>query len=243
MKRSLLIIGIIILTFGFIKSQKVYTTYLWHLQQPIYWPEKGQSNPYHYQTVKESQDIKNSGGNNYGTGTSHPTNDLENIFSKADRVNAYQYEPKNAVQSLLSYSDAGAQVNYSGCLIENVNSLANASQWGYSSGWENNFITARNWQTSGGYPRMDIVGFTFHHALSPLVSERALRKEIQAHKLIYGNTFGTDPNYSQGYWPAECAFSERIIKVLSEENFQWTVIANSHLARTLTRIIYNNSCD
>ncbi len=216
------------------RAQKVYTTYLWHLQQPIYWPDKSLSNPFHYQNVKQSQDIKNSGGNQYGTGQSHPLNNLQAIFGKDDRVNAYQYSPKDAVQSVLSYPDAGAQVNYSGCLIENVNSLANAGQWGYAKGWRNNFITARKWKTSGGKPRMDIMGFTYDHALSPLVSTRALAKEIEAHRYIYGKTFGTSPDYSKGYWPAEDAFSERIIEVLVKEGFQWTVVTNSHLSRTLS---------
>jgi hypothetical protein len=136
------------------------------------------------------------------------------------------------VQNLLGYPEAGAQVNYSGCLIENVNSLANANQWGYFPGWENNFITARGWNTVGGKPRMDLTGFTYHHALSPLVSHEVLRKQIRAHKVMYGNTFG--PGYSKGYWPAECSFSERIIPVLVEEGFNWSVVANSHIARTLS---------
>ncbi len=232
MIKKLLILPFFIFTNAFIFSQ-VHTSYLWHLQQPIYWPDAGISNQYHFQTVKESQDIKNSGGNQYGTGVSHPTNNLEEIFSKDDRRNVYQHVPKESVQQLLVYPDAGAQVNYSGCLIDNVNSLADAGQWGYYSGWQNSFIEARNWQTSGGFPRLDIVSFTYHHALSPLISERALSKEIEAHKEIYGNTFGTSPDYSKGYWPAECAFSERIIKVLKQEGIEWTVVANSHLSRTL----------
>ncbi len=134
---------------------------------------------------------------------------------------------------MLGLPDAGAQVNYSGCLMENVNSLAAAGQWGYGADWQNNFITARNWQTSGGKPRMDIVGFTHHHAIAPLVSEKVLRKEIQAHRYIYQQNFGSTPDYSKGFWPAECSFSERIIKILVEEGFEWSVIANSHLARTL----------
>lgn len=212
---------------------QVHTTYLWHLQQPNYWPEQSQSDPYHYQAVWESEYLKNNNGNWYSDGQQHPLNDLMEIFNKDDRKAVYQYRAKDAVQSLLGFSEAGAQVNYSGCLIENVNSLANAGQWGYSSGWQNNFVTARSWQTSGGNPRMDVVGFTFHHALSPLLSEAVLKKQIQAHRYIYNATFGTNPSYSKGYWPAECSFSERIIKVLAEEGFEWSIIANSHLARTL----------
>jgi len=230
---KLIKIFILFLFISNISNAQVHTSYLWHLQQPIYWPEQANSNSNRYQTVKESQDIKNAGGNQYETGESHPLNNLEEIFSKDDRKNAYQHVPRNCVEQLLSYPEAGAQVNYSGCIIENVNSLANANQWGYYSGWQNNFIEARGWTTSGGFPRLDIVGFTFHHALSPLISERAFRKELQAHKIIYGNTFGTSPNYSKGYWPAECCFSERNIKVLTEEGFEWSVISNSHLSRTL----------
>ena len=63
MKKAVLIFCYLILSITF--YAQVHTTYLWHLQQPIYWPEAGQTNPYHYQTVKESNDIKNSGGNQY----------------------------------------------------------------------------------------------------------------------------------------------------------------------------------
>ncbi|MBU1718446.1 MAG: T9SS type A sorting domain-containing protein [Bacteroidetes bacterium] len=206
---------------------QVHTTYLWHLQQPIYWPAQSVWNPYGYQSVWESQWRKDNAGE------SHPLNDLYDIFSKDDRKAIYQFRAKDAVQTLTGYSEAGAQVNYSGCLIENVNSLATAGQWGYYTGWENDYRTARSWTTSGGKPRLDIVGFTFHHALSPLIGDDVLRKEIQAHKYIYALTFGNTPVYSKGFWPAECSFSERIIKVLVEEGFEWSVIANSHLARTL----------
>jgi len=208
----------------------VHTTYLWHLQQPIYWPDKSEWNSFQYQSCWESQYLKLNNGNWYSDGQQHPLNNLEEIFGNDDRKAVYQYRAKDAVASLLSHADAGAQVNYSGCLIKNVNSLANAGQWGYYSGWENNFQEARNWQTSGGNPRMDIVSFTFHHALAPLIDENALHKEIQAHRYIYEQTFGT--GYSKGFWPAECSFSERIIQTLVEEGLEWTIIANSHLART-----------
>jgi hypothetical protein len=233
MKKNALLSLLLTLFIGTAFSQ-VSTTYLWHMDQPIYWPEKGLSNPKHYQCVKESQDLKSSSNPlNYGGGSYHPLNDLYEIFAKPDRVAAYQYKPGNTVGNMTYTPDAGAQVSYSGCLIENVNSLANAGQWGYYSGWVNNFVNARALHTSGGFPRLDLVGFSGHHALSPLVSERTLKKEIEYHKYLYGQNFGTSPVYSKGYWPAECAFSERIIKALVEEGFEWSVIPNSHLARTL----------
>lgn len=211
---------------------QVHTTYLWHMQQPIYWPEQSQSDPHHYQTAWESHQLKFSGGNTYSDGLAHPLNDLASIFGNDDRKAAYQFRPKDAVQSLLNHPEGGACVNYGGCLIENVNSLAQAGQWGYYNGWENDFITARNWTTSGGNRRMDITAFGFHHVMAPLVSKEVLRKEIQMHRHIYEETFG--PGYSKGFWPAECGFSERIIPVLVEEGLEWSVVANSHLARTLS---------
>lgn len=224
--RFLLLSGLFTVLFltGF---SQVHTSYLWHLQQPIYWPAQSLEDSLTYQKVRESQWLK------VNAGQVHPENDLQSIFNNDDRKAVYQYRAKDAVQSLLSLPEAGAQVNYSGCLMQNVNSLAAANQWGYSTNWQNNFINARTWSTSGGKPRMDIVGFTMHHALSPLLSERVLRKQIQAHRYIYQQNFGNNPVYSKGYWPAECAFSERIIKVLVEEGFEWSIIANSHLARTL----------
>lgn len=131
---------------------QVHTTYLWHLEQPIYWPEQSQWEPNHMQYAWESQWLKWNNGNWYNDGKQHPLNNIQEIFSNEDRKAVYQYRAKDAVQSLLGYPEAGAQVNYSGCLIYNVNSLASAGQWGYSNGWQNNFITARGWTTTGENP-------------------------------------------------------------------------------------------
>lgn len=210
---------------------QVQTTYLWHLHQPTYWGDESQQDPNRSQLLKESQDLKVSGQNTYSDGLAHPLNDLEQIFSLPDRVQAYQYKPKNAVQSIMGYPKAGAQITYGGSLLESINSLAPFGQWGYQPNWKDNIITAKSWMTSGGHPRFDIVNFTMHHTLSPLVSDKVLKKEIQAFKYYAAQTFNSQT--SKGYWPAECAFSERIIKALVEEGMEWTVIPNSHLARTL----------
>jgi hypothetical protein len=218
---------------GFFCSAQVHTSYLWHLEQPVYWPETSAWNANEHQSAWESQYLKWNNGNWYSDGLQHPLNNLEEIFGNDDRKAVYQYRTKDAVSSLLHLPEAGAQVNYSGCLMENVNSLSGAGQWGYSPGWQSSFTTARGWTTSAGKTRMDVVGFTKDHALSPLLSDKMLRRQIQAHRYLYNENFGTTPLYSKGYWPAECSFSERNIKALTEEGFEWAVIANSHLARTL----------
>ncbi|MBK6965360.1 MAG: hypothetical protein IPH20_15875 [Bacteroidales bacterium] len=218
---------------AFLSTAQVHTSYLWHLEQPIYWPETSVTNPNEYQKAWESQYLKWNNGNWYSDGQQHPLNNIQEIFSNEDRKAVYQYRAKDAVQSLLGLPEAGAQVNYSGCLMENVNSLAGAGQWGYNNGWQNSFITARGWITTGGKPRMDITAFSKDHALSPLLSDKMLRRQIQAHRYLYTQNFGSSPDYSKGYWPAECSFSVRNIKALREEGLEWVVIANSHLARTL----------
>jgi Starch-binding module 26/Secretion system C-terminal sorting domain/Glycosyl hydrolase family 57/Chitobiase/beta-hexosaminidase C-terminal domain len=212
------------------KSQ-VQTTYLWHLHQPTYWGDKSKSNPNRSQLLKESQDLKLSGLNNYTDGLAHPLNNLEEIFSLPDRVSAYQFKTKNAVNSIRQFPKAGAQITYGGSLLESINSLAPSGQWGYQPNWASNITTAKSWLTSGGNTRMDVVNFTMHHSLSPLLSDEVLKKEIQAFKFYAAQTFGSQT--SKGYWPAECAFSERIIKTLVDEGIEWSVVANSHLARTL----------
>lgn len=224
--------SIFILSSLSIAAQKVHTTYLWHMDQPIYWADKSKDKPESKQFVEESQRLKMSGGNMYpGSSVAHPTNNLEEIFTKDDRRNAYQSVPRDAVSSIKDLPNAGAQLSISAGLMENIQSLGAKNQWGYGSGWMNPYKEANGLKTSGNFTRLDIVGFTYDHALSPLVSERTLIKQIQAHQYAANKYYGF---VSKGYWPAECAFSERIIKALQLCNIQWSVIANSHLARTLS---------
>lgn len=235
MIRSLPIVCIMllfVLNFQPIRAQKIYTTYLWHMDQPVYWADKSADKPDSKQYVEESHRLKMSGGNRYpGSTVAHPTNNLEEIFSKADRVNAYQSSPRDAINSIKSLTDAGAQLSISAGLMENVQSLGAKNQWGYSAGWMNPYKEAISWKTSGGFPRLDIVNFTWDHALSPLVSARTLKKQIQAHQYTNLKYYGTT---SKGYWPAEAAFSERIIQTLVECGIEWSVVPNSKLARTLS---------
>lgn len=217
-------------------AQKIYTTYLWHMDQPVYWADKSKDTPDTKQFVEESHRLKSSGANVYpGSSVAHPTNNLEEIFSKADRVNAYQNSPRDAVSSIKSLADAGAQLSISAGLMENVRSLGAKNQWGYGSGWMNPYKEAIGWKTSDGFPKLDVVCFTWDHALSPLVSVRTLKKQIQAHQYTSGKYYG---HVSKGYWPAEAAFSERIIQTLVECGIEWSVIPNSHLARTLSDYVH-----
>ena len=60
-------------------------------------------------------------------GRPHPAPEvLANVFGVPDRVAAYQGRPRDAIAGLLSWPDAGAQMSFSGALVENVQSLAAA---------------------------------------------------------------------------------------------------------------------
>jgi Starch/carbohydrate-binding module (family 53)/Glycosyl hydrolase family 57 len=206
----------------FAVNTNVHTTWLWHLHQPIYWPDRAPNNHTfdHYQNAWDTIQL----------GNAHPTDtSLSTVFGVADRVNAYQAGPKNSLGNLLGYANAGVQVNYSGALMENVQSLASAGQLGYGNGWNGNFSTAHSWTTSSGKPRMDLVNFTYHHALAPLLSDETLEMELRIHQRQQQIFWGTT---SRGYFPTETCFSERMIPILNKVGISWSVIANTHLART-----------
>jgi hypothetical protein len=206
-----------------ISSAQVYTTYHWHMQQPIYWPDRSSSNSNTYEKAWESIQHTNAGA-------SHPENNLQNIFGWADRVAAYQYRMRDSIASM-SGNDSGAQVSYGGCLVENVASLGENYALGYSPAWNSSINQARGWNTSGGFPRLDMVIFPYHHSLAPLVDEAALRMEIRIAREIYADAWGSNPASSVGFFPPELAFSERMIQILVEEGIEWTFVPNNHVSR------------
>jgi Glycosyl hydrolase family 57 len=211
---------------GFAANTSVHTTWLWHLHQPIYWPDRRDYGVDHYENAWDTIQQQNAGRPDPNPEV------LTTIFDDADRVNAYQQEPGSTVNSLLGYPNAGAQVNYSGALMENVQSLAAANQLGYAPGWNNGNATARTWQTSSGKPRMDLVNFTYHHAIAPLLDDQTLAMELRIHQRQMQVFWGTNVPLSRGYFPAETCFSEHIIPILNQAGIAWTLVANNHLARS-----------
>ncbi|MFO1475948.1 MAG: carbohydrate-binding protein [Verrucomicrobiota bacterium] len=206
-------------------TNSVHTTWLWHLHQPLYWPDRRAYGSDHYENAWDTIQQQNAG-------RKHPSPEvLTDIFGLADRVAAYQNRPRDAVNSVLGYANAGAQVNYSGALMENVQSLGQAGQLGYGANWNSYNQQARGWSTSGGKPRMDLLNFTYHHALAPLISDETLEMELRIQTNLMALRWGTSVPLSRGYFPAETCFTERMIPVLSKVGFAWSVVANNHLTR------------
>lgn len=207
------------------QAEKLHFTYLWHLEQPIYWPDQQISGQDRYETAWQSILRTDAGAAN-------PENNLRDIFGWPDRVAVYQHRARDSIAAMLTHPEAGAQISYSGGLIENVQSLGAAGQLGYGSNWFSWLREARNWNTIGqSKPRCDIVVFPFHHPLLPLCDESTVRKEIQLYKAAYADAWGTSPGISKGMFPPEMAFSTRLIQVLAEEGIDWVFVSGEHLSR------------
>lgn len=229
-------------------QEKVHFTYLWHLEQPIYWPDQQASGADRYERAWESLQRTN-------LGASHPQNNLNEIFGLADRVAAYQYRCRDSINAIRGQPEAGAQISYSGGLIENVMSLGAANQLGYSSNWNSWLREARGWLTSSPDPsrqktRCDIVLFSFHHALLPLLEESTVRKEIQLYKAAYPGAWhgAGGPSLSRGIFPSEMAFSTRLIKPFVEEGIAWTFVSGEKISRACANfpVVYGTggiNCD
>jgi hypothetical protein len=211
-------------------NTSVHTSWLWHLHQPIYWPDSAPANHVgdHYQNAWDTLQLDQHG---FG----HPSDtSLQNVFSLSDRLNAYQGEPNATLNDIGQYANSGAQVNYSGALMENVQSLAQGDpSMGYSASWNTGNQQAHARTTTGGKPRMDLTNFTYHHCIAPFVSDETLEMDILIHQR-QEQIFWNSPNaqVSRGYFPAETCFSERIIPTLNKLGIAWSVVANNHLTRS-----------
>ncbi len=213
----------------------VHTTYLWHMHQPIYWPDKSTWYTWRYETAYETITL------------GHSESNVFDVFNKDDRVHDYQDYPRHAVSSVLDLPDAGAQMSLAAALIENMKSLADAGWNGgrYAPNWYNDYRTARGWKTSGNRSRLDQMIVAAHHPIAPLMDENAFRKEIQVAKVAYKAAWG-DTNFSKGYFPAETCFSERLIPILVEQGVQWAVVPDLHISRACADYPYQanqDNCD
>jgi hypothetical protein len=213
----------------------VHTTYVWHMHQPIYWPDRSTWYPSRYETAYETITL------------GHSQSDVFEIFNKDDRVHDYQDYPGYAISTILDLPDAGAQVSFAAALVENLKSLADAGWNGgrYAPNWYVDYRTARAWKTSGNRSRLEQLLVAAHHPIAPLMDENALRKEIQVQKAAHQIAWG-DTGFSKGYYPAEECFSERMIPILAEQGIQWTIVADVHISRACADYPYQanqDNCD
>ncbi len=186
----------------------IYISFHWHMHQPIYWP---------YEDV-----VTTNNRHVYSF-------DLLDIFFT--RSGPYTSWPYNSVKAMADNGlpHGGAQVSFSGSLIENLNTIQKAG-YGFNN-WSQFYRQGRLLKTALGNSRLDLVSFGYHHPMMPLCDYKDIRKQIQAHREITQKTFGSDVPYSKGIFPPENAFAEWMIPALVDEDLEWVFVDNIHFHR------------
>lgn len=194
----------------------IYIAFLWHMHQPIYWP---------YESIIQTDD-----NHRYD----YSVTDIHN-----QRTGPYTSWPKDAVQTGIDngLQHLGAQVSFSGSLIENLNNLQ-ANGNGNFQNWKSSWNNIKNQKTSLNNPRIDMVGSGYFHPLMGLIGNEDIRKQIQFHKKIMSENFSGE--YSKGIFPPENAFSERMIPALTQEGINWVLIDNIHFDRACQNYPWNS---
>jgi hypothetical protein len=224
MKKLLLLAILPILLYGQaepVKEHKntnppIYIAFLWHMHQPIYYP---------YESIVQTDLLH------------HFPFSVTGIHT--DRTGPYTSWPKDAVLSGINANlpHLGAQVSFTGSLIENLNNLE--ASGGSFVNWKSSWNTIRTYKTSLNNPRMDLVAFPYFHPLLGLLDSIDIVKQIKMHKQIFQANFPGD--YSKGMFPPENAFSEQIIPALVSEGIQWVMVDNIHFDRACANYPYSTS--
>lgn len=202
-----------------VRSEPIQFGFLWHMHQPIYYP-------YESPTATDAN-------NRY----SFSVVDVHN-----GRFGPYTTWPTDAIQAGLGLGHLGAQVSFSGSLIENLNALestgVNGGMW---SNWRSGYNQGAALATTEGNTRLDLVAFGYHHPLMPLLDEQDIRMQIKLHKHVYLQTWGGASSYSLGMFPPETAFSTRIIPALAAEGVEWVLVDNIHFDRACVGYPHTNA--
>ncbi|MBF0499628.1 MAG: hypothetical protein HQM09_05820 [Candidatus Riflebacteria bacterium] len=182
----------------------IYISFHWHMHQPIYWP---------YEDILTTD---HRGVYSYS---------VVDVFNQ--RMGPYTSWPWDAVKSIADAGlpDGGAQVSFSGSLMENLNVIKG------NSGWAGSYAAGRHLKTVRGNPRLDMVAFGYHHPLMALIGYEDIRRQIAAHRDMLLRTFGDDVPYSKGIFPPENAFAKWMIPALVDEGLEWVMVDNIHFNR------------
>ncbi len=201
--------------FGQTQNPPIYIAFHWHMHQPIYWP---------YETVVQTAE---RGAYSYN---------LYDIFNS--RTGPYTSWPKDAVLKGINQNmgNFGAQVSFSGSLIENLNNLEANGNSNFNN-WKSNWNYIKTQTTTLGNPRIDMVAFGYHHPLMGLIGYDDIRKQIQKHKKAFTDNFSG--SYSKGIFPPENAFNKEMIPALVDEGLEWVMVDNVHFDRASNNYPFN----
>lgn len=197
------------------QNPPIYIAFQWHMHQPIYWPGE---------TVKQTIDAN------------HLSYNLLSVFT--DRTGPYTTYAPGAVKKVTGFDHAGAQVSFTGSLIENLN-IIESNGLGFAN-WKKNWTDMTSIKTSQGHQRLDMVGIGYYHPLMPLIDSLDISYQIRKHKDVMAANF-PGLAYSKGFFPPECAFEEQMIPALVKEGIEWVMVDNAHIDRTSLGLPYEKN--
>lgn len=200
-------------------AEPIQVGLLWHMHQPVYYPGE---------TITQTD------------AAGHFSFSITDVHNQ--RLGPYTTWPRDAIQSGSGLPNLGAQVSFSGSLIQNLNVLesagVNGGQW---NNWDAAYKQAAQLDTSLGNPRLDLVNFGFNHPLMPLLDTRDIQMQIKLQKRIHEQTWGPGVPFSKGIFPPETAFSTRIIPALAAEGIEWAIVDSIHFERATAGYPHTNS--
>lgn len=206
---------------GTAAGNPIQVGFLWHMHQPIYFPGE------------DVIQTHNAGHFSFSLFDVHNT-----------RLGPYRNWPATAVGMMNELPHAGAQVSFSGSLIENLNTLqAGGIGGGVWNNWTQDYSNSRNTFTSLGNRRMDLVAFGHHHPLMPLITDLDIRMQIRLHRHMYEQTWANGGDYARGIFPPETAFHTRMIPALVAEGLEWVIVDNIHFDRACMNYPHTNAAE
>jgi hypothetical protein len=124
----------------------------------------------------------------------------------------------------------GLSTSWSGSLIEQLDRCGSDGLCGGRFGnWNQALRGSAGAQTELGNPRTSFSAFGFFHPLMPLIPSRDIVHQIQWHRDVIRNAFGTEA--SRVLFPPETAFHVRIIPALLEAGITAVIYDSIHRFR------------
>jgi chitodextrinase len=230
---------------------QIAASHVYHNHMPNFWAYYDTSKyastpvggPIRYMYDAQVINLKKNPPSNYTyylpSGAPMPHDDLVTYYSHDAKTGAYLYWPPDVAADMRTHAPTGqVHVTMSGAVVNNVqdlNALQNVAGYtntGWGTPWRDRYNTLR---TPAGNRTLDLIHFTGHHSMGPLVGPEYFLKD-----LIYQSTTLAQPYFlggnfqsSKGFFPTELGFSERIIPTLAKLGIQWSVIGDNHFSRTL----------
>jgi hypothetical protein len=191
------------------------------MHQPIYWP---------YESIVDTED---RGVYAFSLYAVHD-----------DRAGPYTDWPIDAVEAGVSASGSvpdhfGAQVSFSGSLMENLDNLKADGDANFAT-WESRWMAGRSDTTVLGHPLVEMVAFGHHHPIMPLIGAEAVARQIASHRDIFCQNFGCTVPYSRGLFPPENGFALEAIPGVLAEGVEWVMVDNIHLQRACQGYPWNS---